>query len=369
TINLADTENTPRLIAVAHTDPDKESLVWKLQQENRTPQTNYVFDTGESLGGYYVCKGSMALIAFNQEQRQLFRELQCHSYICVPLWTREQIIGSILCVWGHTPRSYTEADLKLIEDLAYRAAFAIENARLYKEAQEAARIKSQFLALMSHELRTPMNAIIGFSQVLLRQRSGKLAPQQVSMIERIHNNGKNLLSLISDILDLSKIEANRFELKPEPLNLVQLIATTLDSLRPLADEKKLKLRFASEVEEIEIHNDRDRLRQILINLLSNAIKFTQEGHVTVTLETPCPKTLQLTVEDTGIGITPEDKVNIFQEFYQVDQTSTRQYSGSGLGLAITKSLVELMGGEIELESEVNVGTTFRVQLPVQVQIA
>ncbi|MBP0018946.1 MAG: GAF domain-containing protein [Cyanobacteria bacterium SBLK] len=230
---------------------------------------------------------------------------------------------------------------------------------------EAANMKSQFLATMSHELRTPMNAIIGFSQVLLRQRSASLSPHQVQMLERIHSNGKNLLELINDILDLSKIEAKKLEIKLGSFNVVQLVCTTLETLRPLADEKNLVLSCDCQchLENQEIVSDRDRLRQILVNLLSNAIKFTEKGSVTVKLKDVGGDRLKLVVEDTGIGIAPERHKRIFEEFYQGDQTTTRKYSGTGLGLAITKSLVELMQGKIELESQLGKGTTFCIELP------
>lgn len=236
---------------------------------------------------------------------------------------------------------------------------------------EAAKMKSQFLATMSHELRTPMNAIIGFSQVLLRQRSGSLSLHQVQMIERIHNNGKNLLELINDILDLSKIDAKKIELKSESFNLMHLISTTLESLLPLADEKNLELCFDCHdyFKEKSIIGDRDRLRQILVNLLSNAIKFTEIGNITVQLESLPGDRLNIIVRDTGIGIAKDRQERIFEEFYQGDQTTTRKYSGTGLGLAITKSLVELMKGKIDLESQLGQGTTFSLELPCFVAIS
>jgi two-component system sensor histidine kinase BarA len=230
---------------------------------------------------------------------------------------------------------------------------------------EAAKMKSQFLATMSHELRTPMNAIMGFSQVLLRQRTDSLSPHQAQMIERIHNNGKNLLELINDILDLSKIEAKKLEIKLGSFNVVQLVSTTLESLRPLADEKNLELRCDCDgtLKHQEIVSDRDRLRQILVNLLSNAIKFTETGGITVKLEEGESDRIKIIVKDTGIGIPRNRQQQIFEEFYQGDRGTTRKYSGTGLGLAITKSLVELMQGKIELESQVGKGTTFLIELP------
>jgi signal transduction histidine kinase len=231
---------------------------------------------------------------------------------------------------------------------------------------EAARLKSQFLATMSHELRTPMNAVIGFAQVLLRQRSASLSPAQADMVERILNNGKNLLALINDILDLSKIEAGRLELKLEEFNLCQLVLATVAELKPLAEQKHLPLQVSTELENLIVTNDSTRLRQVLINLISNAIKFTEAGSVEVRVSEPSPMRLELSVKDTGIGIAQSELEHIFEEFRQVDQTTTRRHSGTGLGLAITQSLVHMMQGTITVESALGQGSTFRVQLPRRV---
>ncbi len=186
---------------------------------------------------------------------------------------------------------------------------------------EAARLKSQFLATMSHELRTPMNAVIGFAQVLLRQRSATLSNSQVDMVQRILNNGKNLLTLINDILDLSKIEAGRLDLKLEEFNLTTLVLKTIAELQPLAEQKQLPLKVHSEIENPIVVNDSTRLRQVLVNLLSNAIKFTQTGSVEVRVSELSPMQLVINVKDTGIGIAGAELEHIFEEFRQVDQTT------------------------------------------------
>ncbi|MCD8488103.1 MAG: ATP-binding protein [Desertifilum sp.] len=232
--------------------------------------------------------------------------------------------------------------------------------------QEAARLKSQFLATMSHELRTPMNAIIGFSQLLLRQRQHSLAPQQEDMMQRILSNAKHLLTMINDILDLSKLEAGRIELKLASFDLMDLVESTVSELHSLAAEKHLSLTLDPQLVNPWIVNDRDRLRQVLVNLLSNAIKFTETGGVRITLceinNDGCDR-LGIEVCDTGIGIAPDDMTHIFEEFRQVDQTTTRKYSGTGLGLAITDWLVQMMQGQITVDSELGRGSTFYVEFP------
>jgi two-component system, NarL family, sensor histidine kinase BarA len=231
---------------------------------------------------------------------------------------------------------------------------------------EAAQLKSQFLATMSHELRTPMNAIIGFSQLLLRQQNDQLSLQQRDMIERIFNNGKNLLTLINDILDLSKIEVGRLELKLEEINLNHLVKATTEELRSLAEQKHLTLSAKANLSNPYIVNDSVRLRQILVNLLSNAIKFTDVGSVNVTAWESAPDQIAIAVQDTGIGIAQSDLEHIFEEFRQVDQSTTRKHGGTGLGLAITDWLIQMMDGKISVESTLGAGSTFHIELPRQV---
>jgi len=298
--------------------------------------------------------------------------------------------------------TFNEEDQKLLKAVGEQAAIAIDNARLIKTLEEgeerleqqnkilaqqnqelekqqrhiklqniklleAARLKSQFIATMSHELRTPMNAIIGFSQLLLRQVKETLKPQHTQMLERILSNGKTLLALINDILDLSKMEAGRLELRLERCNLQTVISDTVEELRSLADEKKIALNFRSELKNPWVTNDSTRIRQVIINLLSNAIKFTEEGSVTVIVRELPENWIKIMVQDTGIGMTEEEKSQIFEAFRQVDQTLTRKYPGTGLGLAITDSLVSLMGGEITVHSVIHQGSSFEVKLPREVK--
>lgn len=236
-----------------------------------------------------------------------------------------------------------------------------------RQLQETARLKSHFLAIMSHELRSPMNAIIGFSQLLLRQSHDSLNKSQKNMVERILNSGRHLLTLIDDILDFSKIEAGRLELKLEEFNLAELVTATTEELRSLAEQKKLALQVHLNLQNHYIVNDSSRLRQILVNLLSNAIKFTDSGSVQLEVwELPSDR-LAIVVKDTGIGIAETDTEHIFEEFRQLNQTLTRKHGGTGLGLAITNRLVRMMQGTITVESKVGQGSTFRVELPRQVR--
>ncbi len=239
------------------------------------------------------------------------------------------------------------------------------------QLQEVSRLKSEFLATMSHELRTPLNAIIGFSQILLNKTKGPLTSYQGDMLSRVLDNGRNLLELINDILAFSKIEAGRLELEPAPVNLSQLVNSTVEELRSLATQKALRLEADIRLSNPTVVNDQMRLRQILVNLISNAIKFTEQGSVRVQVE-DFPREgeqadkIVIRVTDTGCGISDADQVYIFDAFHQTDQKVSRQHPGTGLGLAITYSLVKIMHGEITVSSQTEQGSTFKIELPREV---
>ena len=232
-----------------------------------------------------------------------------------------------------------------------------------RKLAEASRLKSQFLATMSHELRTPMNAIMGFSQLLLRQYPDPLAPQQLDMVQRIFNNAQHLLTMLNEVLDFSKIEAGQFQLEPREFNLTKLVELTAQELQSLAVEKQLTLEVNINLEEPMIINDQNSIRQILVNLISNAIKFTDSGGVWINVEEQANDRLTIAVKDTGVGIAPDHLQEIFEAFRQINQTNTRKHYGTGLGLAIVDSLVKLMHGQVTVESELGDGSIFKVEFP------
>lgn len=233
------------------------------------------------------------------------------------------------------------------------------------ELVESQRLKQQFIATVSHELRTPMNAILGFSDLLLRRFHEQYDPQQISMIERIFSNGKQLLGLIENLLDMSKLRENNLQLHCQDFDLVALVLEAAKEIRPLAIRKNLDLQVEAGEIPISIVNDRDRLRQVIMNLLSNAVKFTSSGSIRIEVQQLADNRVSITVSDTGIGIDPANHEKIFQEFWQVDRSLNRQYGGTGLGLTISTGLVKLMQGEITVASELGQGAVFRIELPNQ----
>ena len=241
-----------------------------------------------------------------------------------------------------------------------------------RQIKEADRLKSQFLANMSHELRTPMNAIIGFTRIVLR-RSGDILPErQKDNLDKVQQSAANLLSLINDILDLSKIEAGRLEIQPAPFDVQKMLTGCCASLSPLVKpDVDLTCEVAPDVG--QAHTDEARVRQIMTNLVNNALKFTDTGQVRVrATKEPArrsgdPDLLVLSVEDTGIGMPSEALSHIFEEFRQVDGATTRRYGGTGLGLSITQRLADLLGGDVDVESQEGKGSTFTVRLPLVYQ--
>lgn len=233
------------------------------------------------------------------------------------------------------------------------------------EATRANEAKSRFLANMSHELRTPLNAIIGFTRIVIRRARDTLDDKQYGNLENILTSAEHLLTLINSVLDLSKIEAQRVDVLPEEIELEPFVERCLQTVQPLVDHDKIELRKDIDAGLTTIYSDPEKLRQILINLLSNAVKFTEQGNIGVKAFQRGDTHVALAVSDTGIGI-PKDKLSaIFEEFSQVDTSSTREHGGTGLGLAIGRRLAELLGGGIQVESREGAGTTFTVTLPVR----
>ncbi len=248
---------------------------------------------------------------------------------------------------------------------------ALERRRLKAQVgklQVLNRLKSEFLASMSHELRTPMNAIIGYTSLILDRTYGELTPKQENGLKRIETNSRNLLQLINNILDLSKLNAGRMPLFKETCQLKELTDEVLQTMDCLARERKLTL-SAEVPETLSLETDKTKLKQVLINLVGNAIKFSHEGNISIKAEMLAdPARLRLFVQDTGIGIKEEDIPLLFEEFKQLDASPTREYGGTGLGLAICKKIVELMGGTIQVKSSLKTGSTFIVTLPVEMKL-
>jgi len=294
-----------------------------------------------------------------------------HSALIVPLVGPERILGAIILMRSETGEFPPET-VRLMQTLASQSVLAIQNARLFREIAEkseqlalASRHKSQFLANMSHELRTPLNAILGYAELLVDGIYGQLPDRPRGVLERIQNNGKHLLALINDVLDLAKIEAGQLALTLEDYNLPEGVGSVVTATEPLATSKGLKFITALRDDMPMAHGDARRVSQVLLNLVGNAIKFTDEGEVEIQAAAVNGQFV-LTVRDTGPGIADADQERIFDEFQQIDNSNTRKQGGTGLGLAISKRMVEMQGGTISVDSVPGEGSTFRVVLPIHV---
>lgn len=310
---------------------------------------------------------------------------QTNSEVAIPLTSRGTLLGVLDIQDRHSFR-FSQADIDTFETLASYLVTALENVYLIEEIQEAreaaesaSRAKSAFLANMSHELRTPLNAIIGYSEMLQEEAEDTGQEEIVPDLQKIQTASNHLLTLINDILDLSKIEAGRMELDLETFDVINLVENIIVTIQPAIEKNQNTLEFQQTNEIGVMHADPLKIRQILFNLLSNAAKFTTKGSITVqvvresqpitnghTPVSPASEWINFRVSDTGIGMTDEQSKRVFDAFTQADSSTTRKYGGTGLGLAISQRLCKLMGGEITVESEPNKGSTFIMSLPARV---
>jgi signal transduction histidine kinase len=286
---------------------------------------------------------------------------------------REGAAIGALVLGRSAPRPFTPQQIELAETFADQAVIAIENVRLFDEIQdksrqleEASQHKSQFLANMSHELRTPLNAILGYAELMADGAYGEPSEKMLGILKRLEANGRHLLGLINDVLDLSKIEAGQLVLELSDYCVQDIAQTVRSTLEPLATDKKLafKVEIASKLP--PGRGDGRRLTQVLINLVGNAIKFTDAGEVAIKAEAN-NGSFHVSVRDTGPGISAADQAKLFQEFQQADNAITRKKGGTGLGLAISKRIIEMHGGRIWVESQPGQGSTFTFTLPVVVE--
>jgi len=291
--------------------------------------------------------------------------------LVVPLLRPDHVVGALV-IRRRAPGAFPPQIVDLLTTFAAQSVLAIQNARLFSEIEEKSRLieiasqhKSQFLANMSHELRTPLNAILGYTELILDGIYGETSAKLAGVLERVQSNGKHLLGLINDVLDLSRIEAGQLNLTVDESAVGAIVQSVIAATESLASGKGLELSARVE-EELPLGlGDERRLTQVLLNLVGNAIKFTDSGAVEI-VGTLAGDRFRIAVRDTGPGIAPEDQRRIFDEFQQVDNSSTRKKGGSGLGLAISRRIVELHGGTIGVDSVPGVGSTFTIEIPVRV---
>jgi GAF domain-containing protein len=313
----------------------------------------------------------IAALQPSSRANELVMQLGYRARLVVPLLAPDQTVGALV-VRRKAPGEFAKNTVELLQTFAAQSVLAIQNARLFSEIEdksrqlaEASQHKSQFLASMSHELRTPLNAIIGLTEMMVTNAARFGTEKAMEPLRRVNAAGTHLLSLINEILDLSKIEAGKLDLNPEPVNLARLIDEVIGTAGQLAEKNKNRLILEAQESLGALTADSMRLKQILLNLLSNACKFTKEGEVTLRVRKVADgrEWVELAVADSGIGMTVEQQAKLFQDFTQADSLTARRYGGTGLGLAISRKLARMMGGDVTVASEAGKGSVFTVRLP------
>lgn len=293
--------------------------------------------------------------------------------LAIPLLRKDRLIGGLV-VRRKEPGKFAVSVVEMLQTFAAQSVVAIHNAQLFSEVEEkgkeleiANRHKSEFLANMSHELRTPLNAIIGFTELIIDNIYGNVPEKIREVLERIEKNGRHLLDLINDVLDLSKIEAGRLKLSINDYSMQSLIETAVTSVEALALEKNLKLTADIQGDIGKGRGDEQRISQVILNLVGNAIKFTEQGVVQIQAKLEKSNFL-VSISDTGPGLSEEDQKKIFEEFRQADGSSTRKKGGTGLGLSISKKIIEMHRGSIGVKSKLGKGSVFWFSLPINVDL-
>jgi signal transduction histidine kinase len=308
---------------------------------------------------------------YDARLKSLMAKSDFKAILNVPLLRGDRLVGG-LSVIRKSPGEFPPETVELLKTFATQSVLAIQNARQFQELEEkghqleiASKHKSQFLANMSHELRTPLNAILGYSELILDNIYGEVPAKICEPLRRLDKNGRHLLGLINDVLDLSKIEAGLLTLSIRDYSMKEIVQSVVSSVESLATEKNLPVKVTVDKDLPRGKGDDRRIMQVLLNLAGNAIKFTEAGQVRIEATVSDDAFLVL-VADTGPGIAESDQQVIFEEFQQAESSSTRKKGGTGLGLSIAKRIIELHGGRIWVESQPGQGSTFRFSLPVRV---
>jgi PAS domain S-box-containing protein len=356
-------------IETAHADPGKEAVLRELvtrdppnPQSPRSPSAR-VLRTGEAEIIVQTSEDWLLATAAEPEQLALSRQVMPRSLMCVPLIGRGRVLGAISFGTETQGQSFGPEDLVLAQELATRAALAIDNARLYYEAQQASRAKSEFMAVMSHELKNPLTAVTTYAELLRDEVVGPLSLVQKQQLDVISANSFHLARLIDEVLAYTRSETERIEVRRERIETGTLARQVVEWVRPMAEAKGLALVLRLPPEPAVVETDATRLRQIVVNLLTNAVRFTDQGSIELAVEEGEGK-VWVRVADTGIGIAPEHREKIFEPFWQVDHSYTRRAGGTGLGLSVVQRLSRLLGGDVAVRSAPGQGSTFSVWLPL-----
>jgi signal transduction histidine kinase/CheY-like chemotaxis protein len=365
-VDLLTDEDSIERLAAAHRDPTLQTRLRAFRPRYPLPKDapsslNYVLQTGKSELLTEVTPEVMKELAADAEHFQLLRDLGIRSRIRVPLIARGRVLGVLALVSTH--RSYGTDDLMLVEDLAGRAAIAIDNARLYREAQQAVRIRDEFLTMASHELKNPLTSLLGNAQLLARRviREGSLNERDQRTVRVIVEQAGRLDKMIAALLDISRLQAGQLSIEREPLDLEALVRRLAEEIMPTLDHHTIDIQGTGAP--LPIVGDELRLQQVFENLIQNAIKYSPSGGtITITIEQQGPSAC-VSVADEGIGIAAAALPNLFSRFYRAPNAHEQRIGGIGMGLYVVQEIVTLHGGTIKVDSEESRGSTFTVCIP------
>ncbi|MFN2567580.1 MAG: ATP-binding protein [Gemmatimonadaceae bacterium] len=362
-----DEAGVPGRLEVAHREVGKEELLRELQQTPIDPNGPHpvleVVRARKPILAEAVTDAFLESVTRDARHRKIVSELGVASFMMVPIIARDRVLGAISLVSSRSSRQFDEHDLALAEDIAARAALAIANARLYEEARRANKTKSDFLAVVSHDLRTPLTAIIGYVDLMEMGVPNQLPDATRERLRRIRTSATHLLYLLNELLIFARLDSGREELRRSDVDLRDVARDAAAVGEPLALERGLRFHLDLPEHPVILRTDPNKVRQVLLNLIGNAVKYTRQGEIRVELREPAERLATFRVRDTGVGIAEQHVQQIFEPFWQVDPNQRARDGGTGLGLSVVRRLVQLLGGEVCVESELGRGSTFTVTLP------
>lgn len=367
TIDLLNNKGKLEYFTIAHKDPEKiewaKKLRSKLPRNSSSGGVEYVLKTGNAQITPLVTDELLKKSIKSEKEYQLIKSIGLNSVMIVPICEGKKPIGAITFITSETRRNYTKADLAMAEDLANRASLAIENARLYKEAQDAIKLRNEFISIASHELKTPVTSIKAYGQVLQRRFMKRGDAESANYLQKMDNQLNRLSALISDLLDVTRIETGKLLLHKDYYDFDDLVKESIDAIeRTIPQKIRVKVTTRKKV-----YGDKFRTGQVLTNLLSNAAKYSPEtAHIEVIAEQK-KDDVEVCIKDFGIGIPKEKQTMVFDRFYRVSGPQDETYPGLGLGLYISSEIIKRQGGRIWLESEEGKGSTFCFRLPIFIE--